>query len=69
MGKEELFIVWAKKHNYNLKKDVGCKLFVEGELTLTNIPIQNTYLSTHTESAWQSWEASWEKAVAEDLQG
>ena len=66
MNKEKAFIVWAKEHSYNLKKDVGCKLFVDGELTLTDIPIKNTYSSTHTESAWQSWEASWEKASEED---
>ena len=48
MNKEKAFITWAKEHSYNLKKDVGCKLFVDGELTLTNIPIKNTYSSTHT---------------------
>ena len=68
MSKEKAFVIWAKKHNYDLKKDAGIKLFFEGALTLTNIPIKNTYSSTHTESAWQSWEAAWEKAVAEDQQ-
>lgn len=68
MNKEKTFIAWAKEHNYNLKKDVGCQLFVEGELSLTDIPIKNIYSSTHTESAWQSWEAAWEKAVAEGQQ-
>ena len=37
MNKEKAFIVWAKEHSYNLKKDVGCKLFVDGELTLTDL--------------------------------
>jgi len=66
MNKEKAFVTWAKEHNYDLKKDAGIKLFFEGALTLTDIPIKNTYSSTHTESAWQSWEAAWEKAVEED---
>ena len=68
MSKKKAFIEWANGHNYNLKKDVGCKVFVEDKLTLTDIPIKNTYSSTHTESAWQSWEAAWEKAAEEDQQ-
>ena len=66
MSKEKEFIVWAKEHSYNLKKDVGFKLFVEGELILTGNQIKNTYSNTHTESAWQSWEAAWEKAQLDD---
>ena len=66
MNKEKAFVTWAKEHNYDLKKDAGIKLFFEGALTLTDIPIKNTYSSTHTESAWQSWEAAWERAMEED---